>query len=46
MAVGIPQGPRIGEAQRYLLDAVEDDPSLNERGALLELARAWARQPS
>jgi tRNA nucleotidyltransferase (CCA-adding enzyme) len=45
IGVGVPEGPAVGECQRYLLDQVEADPSLNERGQLMELARRWAHQP-
>jgi tRNA nucleotidyltransferase (CCA-adding enzyme) len=40
IAAGIPAGPRVGELLRALLDAVLGDPALNERGALLSLARS------
>ncbi len=39
MDAGIPTGPAIGETLRRLLDAVVDDPSLNQRDTLLRLAR-------
>jgi tRNA nucleotidyltransferase (CCA-adding enzyme) len=35
--LGIGPGPRVGEILRALLDAVTEDPTLNERGALLAL---------
>ena len=35
MAAGVPEGPAIGATLRRLLAAVVDDPSLNEREALL-----------
>ena len=38
--LGIRPGPRYGEILRALLDRVIEDPSLNERGHLLELAQA------
>lgn len=38
-ALGIPPSPRVGEILRALLDAVLEDPSRNEREALLELLR-------
>ena len=38
MAAGVAEGPAIGETLRRLLAAVVDDPSLNEREALLRLA--------
>ena len=37
-ALGV-QGPRIGELLATLLDRVLDDPALNEREALLAIAR-------
>ena len=38
MAIGIPAGPRLGRTLSALLDAVMDDPSLNRRETLLEMA--------
>lgn len=38
MAIGIPSGPQMGALLRELLETVIDDPSLNERGRLLEIA--------
>jgi tRNA nucleotidyltransferase (CCA-adding enzyme) len=35
-------GPRIGELLSALLDRVLDDPALNTRDALLDLARRLA----
>ena len=40
--LGIPPGPAIGRLLSRLLEAVLEDPSRNERGALLALARGWA----
>ena len=40
--LGIPPGPLIGRLLAGLLEAVLEDPSLNARGRLLELARAMA----
>jgi tRNA nucleotidyltransferase (CCA-adding enzyme) len=40
MAGGVAEGPAVGAALRTLLAAVVLDPSLNEREALLRLARA------
>jgi tRNA nucleotidyltransferase (CCA-adding enzyme) len=37
--LGLPPSPLIGELLRGLLEAVLDDPSLNDRGRLLDLAR-------
>src|SRR5690606_13735290 len=47
MAVlGIPPGPRVGEALRHLAEAVLEDPACNTREALTERLRAWwAAQP-
>ncbi|MBR7185578.1 MAG: polynucleotide adenylyltransferase [Clostridia bacterium] len=38
-AAGIPRGPAIGRVLGRLLDAVIADPSMNERGALMDLVR-------
>ena len=40
IAVGFREGPDIGRVLRSLLEAVVDEPSLNEREPLLERARA------
>jgi tRNA nucleotidyltransferase (CCA-adding enzyme) len=37
MAVGVPEGPQIGETLRTLLERVLEDPGLNTKEALLEL---------
>jgi tRNA nucleotidyltransferase (CCA-adding enzyme) len=37
MAAGVPRGPKVGEALRYLLEKVIEEPSLNTREALLAL---------
>jgi tRNA nucleotidyltransferase (CCA-adding enzyme) len=39
--LGAGPGPHVGEALRYLLDRVLDDPSLNEAGALERELHAW-----
>jgi tRNA nucleotidyltransferase (CCA-adding enzyme) len=39
----IAPGPLIGELLGGLLEAVLDDPSLNRRDRLIDLARRWAR---
>ena len=39
LVLGVPPGPRVGEALDYLLERVLDDPSLNTRDRLLALAR-------
>lgn len=43
-ALGLPPGPRFGEILRDLLDIVIDDPSLNERPALLRLVREMTEE--
>jgi tRNA nucleotidyltransferase/poly(A) polymerase len=40
-ALGIVPGPPVGRILRRLLEAVLDDPLLNERASLLALAREW-----
>ncbi len=40
--LGISPGPAIGRLLSRLLEAVLDDPSLNDREALIGLARSWA----
>ncbi|HEX6654970.1 MAG TPA: HD domain-containing protein, partial [Candidatus Limnocylindria bacterium] len=40
--LGIAPGPLVGELLNRLLEAAVDDPSVNERERLLELARRWA----
>jgi len=40
-AAGIPPGPELGRLLTRLLDAVLEDPSLNSRERLLELAHSW-----
>ena len=37
--LGLPPGPQIGQTLARLLDAVIEDPSRNERGTLLAIAR-------
>jgi tRNA nucleotidyltransferase (CCA-adding enzyme) len=39
--LGIAPGPEVGEALRHLLDRVLEDPRLNDRPRLAELARLW-----
>ena len=39
MAAGIPAGPAIGQVLERLLALVVDDPTLNERDALLARAK-------
>lgn len=43
-SVGVPAGPRIGRILTELLDAVLEDPTLNEREELLARARGLARE--
>jgi tRNA nucleotidyltransferase (CCA-adding enzyme) len=38
--LGLPPGPLYGEILRDLLDAVTDDPSLNQRERLMEMLAA------
>jgi tRNA nucleotidyltransferase (CCA-adding enzyme) len=38
MDAGVPEGPRIGETLRHLLDRVLEDPALNTKDDLLRLA--------
>ncbi len=44
IAMGVPQGQRIGEVLNQIFDEVVDNPSLNERNSLLERARALINQ--
>jgi tRNA nucleotidyltransferase/poly(A) polymerase len=44
-ALGIDPGPRIGRILDGLIERVIDDPSLNERSALLRLARELGAAP-
>ncbi len=39
--LSIPPGPRVGLILNYLLESVLDDPHLNRRQALLEIARSF-----
>jgi tRNA nucleotidyltransferase (CCA-adding enzyme) len=39
--LGLAEGPAVGVILDRLLDTVLDDPSLNDRSALLQLARGW-----
>lgn len=43
MELGVKPGPEIGEILGKLLDAVIDDPSLNEKDILTEMARGLIR---
>ena len=40
IALGYEEGPELGRVLESLLDAVVDEPSLNARNQLLDLARA------
>ena len=42
--LGIPPGPAVGEVLNYLLSAVLDDPSKNQREILLEMIKQWGEQ--
>lgn len=42
----MPAGPQIGEILNFLLDKVLEDPSLNNRDTLLELAKTYAAAKS
>jgi hypothetical protein len=42
--LGIPPGPAVGEAVRYLFERVLEDPTQNERVRLEGLLRAWRSQ--
>lgn len=41
---GIPKGPHMGNVLEFLLEAVIDDPALNERERLLEMAGKFYRK--
>ena len=43
-ALGLDEGPRIGEALAFLRGQVDDDPDCNEPGRLLALLTEWAEQ--
>ncbi|RKI48589.1 CCA tRNA nucleotidyltransferase [Corallococcus sp. AB004] len=44
--LGIGPSPKVGEATRYLVESVLDDPSLNTAEALRSLLTAWAARGS
>ncbi len=46
VALGWPPGPAIGDALRHLLELVWEDPTLDDRDALIEAAAAWQRTRS
>lgn len=41
-ALGVKPSPIVGEATRFLLDQVLEDPSLNSEDSLAEILRTWA----
>jgi hypothetical protein len=43
-ALHLPPGPRIGRLLARLLEAVIDDPALNRRETLLDLAARWLEE--
>jgi tRNA nucleotidyltransferase (CCA-adding enzyme) len=43
--LGVPSGPRVGELLRELLERVLQDPSLNQRNTLLDLAQRALEGP-
>ncbi|MBN8468498.1 CCA tRNA nucleotidyltransferase [Corallococcus exiguus] len=45
-ALGIGPSPKVGEATRYLVESVLDDPSLNTADALRSLLTIWAARGS
>jgi hypothetical protein len=45
-ALGIEPGPLVGRLLDRLLEAVLDDPTLNRRERLVELARGWMSEPA
>lgn len=40
-ALGVPPSPIVGEASRFLMEQVLDDPSLNDEAALVALLKRW-----
>ena len=42
-ALQVGPSPILGEATRYLMELVLDDPSLNTESTLTERVQAWAR---
>ena len=44
IAMGLRPGPRLGAVLHRLLDRVLEDPALNERTALEDLARRWMEE--
>jgi tRNA nucleotidyltransferase (CCA-adding enzyme) len=46
LAIGIPQGPQIGQTLNTLMQAVVENPELNDREQLLALAQGQANAPT
>jgi tRNA nucleotidyltransferase (CCA-adding enzyme) len=42
--LGVGPSPTVGEATRFLIDQVLEDPSLNTPQRLTELLGKWARE--
>jgi len=42
-ALAVPPSPVVGEATRFLLDQVLDDPTLNQADTLLALLKGWKK---
>lgn len=42
-ALAVPPSPVVGEATRFLLDQVLDDPTINQADTLLALLKGWKR---
>lgn len=40
--LGVPAGPQVGQILQQLVDATIEDPGLNQRNTLLEMAREYA----
>ena len=43
--LGVPPGPEVGRLLGLLFERIVENPKLNERPALLEIARTFARRP-
>lgn len=43
-ALGVGPSPIVGEATRFLVESVLDDPSLNTADALRQRLQAWQAQ--
>lgn len=44
MSLGVPSGRGIGRVLSYLTDVITEDPSLNERESLMELAKRFVEE--